>query len=84
MFGENAVRFSVTDGGPGIPAGEQESLSEAYTQGTSASRRAGIGLGLYICKKLVEAHGGRIGVHSANGKGSTFWFELAINGGSNG
>ena len=77
------MRFNVTDGGPGIPLSEQETLFDAYTQGTSAARRAGIGLGLYICKKLVEAHGGRIGVHSAAGKGSVFWFELDTNERSN-
>ncbi len=79
----DTVRFSVTDGGPGIPDTEQDKVFHAYTQGETAFRRGGIGLGLYICKKLVEAHGGRIGVRSATGKGSTFWFEVGSNAGSN-
>jgi signal transduction histidine kinase len=62
--------------GPGIPAEEQARVFDAYQQGSKTSHRGGVGLGLYICKKLVEAHGGRIGVRSASGKGSTFWFEL--------
>lgn len=70
------VRFAVSDHGPGIPDDEQARMFEAYKQGSRTSHRGGIGLGLYICKTLVEAHGGRIGVRSQAGKGSTFWFDL--------
>jgi len=72
----DGVRFSVTDRGPGIPDAEKQQMFEAYRQGAHTSHRGGIGLGLYICKKLVEAHGGTIGVDSKHGEGSTFWFEL--------
>jgi signal transduction histidine kinase len=70
------VTFEVSDMGPGIPADEQAGVFEAYRQGSHTLHRGGVGLGLYICKKLVEAHGGKIGVRSSSGQGSTFWFEL--------
>jgi signal transduction histidine kinase len=73
---DDQVRFAVSDHGPGIPADEQARMFEAYKQGAKTKHRGGIGLGLYICEKLVEAHGGRIGVTSAAEQGSTFWFEL--------
>lgn len=77
VTGDNdRVRFSVRDRGPGIPESEQARMFEAYRQGSQTSHRGGIGLGLYICKKLVEAHDGTIGVTSTEGQGSTFWFEL--------
>ncbi|HSD90369.1 MAG TPA: ATP-binding protein [Kofleriaceae bacterium] len=72
----DGVRFSVTDRGPGIPDDEKQHMFEAYRQGAHTSHRGGIGLGLYICKKLVEAHGGTIGIDSKHGEGSTFWFVI--------
>ena len=68
------VRFEVEDTGPGIPAEQQAHLFERYWQGKS--RNSGVGLGLYIAKRIVTAHGGDIGVSSAVGAGSTFWFTL--------
>jgi signal transduction histidine kinase len=70
------VTFGVADMGPGIPDAEQAGVFEAYRQGSQTSHRGGVGLGLYICKKLVEAHGGKIGVRSVAGQGATFWFDL--------
>jgi len=71
------VRVSVTDEGAGIPPEEQPNLFQRYyrAQSTRAAEE-GIGLGLYITKLLVEAHGGRVWVESAMGKGSTFSFTL--------
>lgn len=71
---DNRVRFCVADEGPGIPAGECSLLFGAYQHGTQSRGR--LGLGLYICKTLVDAQGGTIGVESQVGRGSTFWFEL--------
>jgi signal transduction histidine kinase len=70
-----AVRIAVTDTGPGIPGADVPHLFERYWQGRRRGRGS-LGLGLYICKQIVEAHGGRIGVETQAGKGSTFWVEL--------
>jgi two-component system sensor histidine kinase/response regulator len=78
---EGKVHVSVQDTGPGISHEDQEKVfdkfwnAEARKQGDSHST----GLGLTFCKMAVEAHGGRIGVDSEGGRGSTFWFELATN-----
>lgn len=75
---EDEVIVSVTDAGQGIPLREQERIFQRFQQlDNSASRRvAGAGLGLYICRAIVEAHGGRIWVRSELGSGSTFFFSL--------
>ncbi|MNS72829.1 Sensor histidine kinase YycG [compost metagenome] len=64
----------------GISPQDQKRLFQPFTQlDMSATRQAGgTGLGLSIAKALVEAHGGRIGVESALGEGSRFWFVLPI------
>lgn len=70
-----STRFAVTDTGPGIAHDELPHLFERHWQG-SGERRRGLGLGLYICKRIVEAHGGCIGVDTELGRGSTFWFRV--------
>ncbi|HEX5751694.1 MAG TPA: PAS domain S-box protein [Archangium sp.] len=71
------VRFWVEDTGPGIPEEHRQHLFERFWQAHKGDRR-GAGLGLAICKHLVEAHGGQIGVDSEVGRGSTFWFSLPV------
>lgn len=71
------VRFSVIDTGPGIPADELPHLFARFHQTRdNALKDKGLGLGLSICKGLVEAHGGRIWVESLPGAGSGFNFTL--------
>ncbi len=69
------VRFSVVDQGPGIP---DDTLPNVFERGfqTKRGQAGGLGLGLSIAKGIVEAHGGKIGVASELGRGSTFWFTL--------
>lgn len=73
----NFVRFAVIDTGPGIPADELPQLFERFYQTRdNPQKKHGLGLGLAICKGLVEAHGGRIWAESLLGAGSGFNFTL--------
>ena len=73
-----SVRVEVSDQGIGIPPGEQEAVFEKFYRGDPQHRAvpSGTGLGLYICRELVQRMGGTIGVRSSPGEGSTFWFDL--------
>jgi CheY-like chemotaxis protein/HPt (histidine-containing phosphotransfer) domain-containing protein len=78
--GRVSLRFSVRDTGIGIDAAQRDSLFEAFTQGdaTITRRFGGTGLGLAICHRLVGMMNGRIGVNSASGQGSEFWFTASF------
>jgi len=74
------VRFSIKDTGIGIPRDRLGQLFHSFSQvdGSSTRRFSGTGLGLALSKRLAEAMGGKIGVESEEGKGSTFWFTVAL------
>jgi signal transduction histidine kinase len=74
------VQISVTDTGQGIAPGDQVKLFEPFSQVDASLTRktGGSGLGLSICRRLVEMHGGRIGLKSEAGQGSTFFFTLPV------
>ena len=75
---EGMIRVEVSDTGIGISETERERLFERFFRSQSALERQiqGTGLGLYISKAIVEAHGGRIGVSSEEGEGTTFVVEI--------
>ena len=75
--GGDEICFSVSDTGPGIPPEQLGLVFDRFFQGASRGR-AGAGLGLYIARGIIEAHGGRIWVESEMGKGTTFSFTLAV------
>lgn len=75
------IRTEVCDTGPGIAAESLSSLFETYFRAQGGGVE-GLGLGLATVKKLAEGHGGRVGVTSERGKGSTFWFTLQRAGSS--
>ncbi|WP_233829075.1 DUF4118 domain-containing protein [Paraburkholderia sp. ZP32-5] len=77
------VRVTVDDDGPGLPAGMEARVFEKFTRGEKESAKPGIGLGLAICRAIVEAHGGAIGAMNrvaGDGRveGARFWFTLPV------
>ena len=70
----------VRDTGIGIPSEKQEEIFTEFRQAgvLIAREQEGTGLGLSISKRIVELHGGEIGVNSEAGKGSTFWFRIPV------
>ncbi len=72
------IRISIRDSGPGIPETEQSLVWERFYKSDPSRNReqSGSGLGLAIVRGIVELHGGKVGVQSVPGKGSTFWFTV--------
>ena len=79
---DGLVEVSVSDTGVGIAPEDQEAVFEEFRQVGTAERKAeGTGLGLTLCRKFVELHGGRIWVKSQEGVGSTFTFTIPVHRG---
>lgn len=75
------VRLAIIDQGRGVPEAMQAKIFERFKQAETADGRKqkGSGLGLSICKAIIEQHHGHIGVKSQDGRGSTFWFTVPLN-----
>jgi signal transduction histidine kinase len=79
--GDRAL-FSVRDSGPGLSPSEQAHIWDRFHRVEGIKRQrgfaVGMGLGLYICRAIIEQHRGEVGVESVKGEGSTFWFTLPL------
>jgi len=73
---DNSLMLSVIDQGKGISKADSEKIFQKFVQSKDGKQKEGYGLGLAICKLIIDAHKGRIGVNSAAGKGAEFWFTL--------
>jgi two-component system sensor histidine kinase/response regulator len=72
------LRCCVADDGVGMTTEQCDRLFELYTRGNSIRRTAGLGLGLYLCRQIITAHGGEIGVITRPKCGASFWFTLPV------
>lgn len=74
------VRFEVKDDGPGVPKEQLSAIFDRFQQveQTESRRHGGVGIGLNICRQLVAAMKGEIGIESEEGKGALFWFNLPL------
>ncbi len=75
---QHSAQISICDAGPGLSAAEIEAVFEPYRRTAAGTARPGSGLGLYVSKQIVEAHGGKIGVESVRGLGARFFIALPV------
>ncbi|MBD2464828.1 hybrid sensor histidine kinase/response regulator [Oscillatoria sp. FACHB-1407] len=76
--GTHWVRCTVHDNGVGVDPDQQHKLFDLYFQGSQKRKSVGLGLGLYLCQQIIQAHGGEIGIESQPQQGATFWFTLPV------
>ena len=76
---EDKIYCTVTDNGVGLSQKQSERLFDLYFRGSNNRNSLSLGLGLYLCKRIINAHGGEIGVDSTPNTGATFWFTLPVN-----
>ncbi|MEH2288837.1 PAS domain-containing sensor histidine kinase [Nostoc sp.] len=77
--GDDKIYCTVSDNGVGINQQQSDRLFDLYFRGADIRNSVSLGLGLYLCKQIIHAHGGEIGVNSTLNAGATFWFTLPIN-----
>jgi signal transduction histidine kinase len=81
--GAKMIRCSIEDNGVGMSKEQCERLFELYFRSSHMRNSLGLGLGLYLCRQIIHAQGGKIGVISSLGAGTKFWFTLPIKSYSN-
>jgi signal transduction histidine kinase len=72
------ARIEVRDRGPGLSTDEQARIFGRFVRGSAAEGTSGLGIGLYLCRAIIERHGGTIGVDSVPGTGATFWVQIRL------
>lgn len=72
------VTVAVVDHGKGISKDEMKKLFSRYYRSKSTVKIEGLGMGLYLAKKIIKAHNGEVGVKSEQGAGTTFFFRLPV------
>ncbi|MBD1910957.1 MULTISPECIES: PAS domain S-box protein [unclassified Leptolyngbya] len=75
---EDWIRFTIEDNGVGMSQETRDRLFQRYSRGPKSRHSTGIGLGLYLCRQIVTAHGGQIGVISEPNQGATFWLTIPL------